>query len=583
MKIIDFFKNKYIINFIFSIFVYILFCYKLDIMFYNIISFFIFVIIYYFFINNDIHFNNRKEKFVILGLATIYSLIMASGDLLNNFKNDININFFDNFLSIKNLFSILAYLIFFGKILCLIFNVCQKHENKIINSNSRKYTIKTIFLFVFIIVICWLPYFLSHFPAILSPDSLSQITLINENFLNISDKHPLIHSIIISIPFNVGKILFNNMNIAVAFVSCFQMLVMAFIYAYVLLFLLKRNVNKIIILMFLLYYALSPLHAFYSITIWKDILFSGVFVLLLTELIKLIENKNVLQFKQFIPFIFISILLIFLRHNAVYMYAILFVSSFLYFKNVRKKIVFVFLIIFMTFVVVKGPIFTIMNVEKSRSVESLAIPIQQVSRMIAKDVKLSSYQAKKINDVIPIDDIKKNYNFVSVDNIKFNKHFNINVLNNNKSQYFKLWLELVIQNPHIAIESYLYSTYGYWYPNVEYWSVYGGIDSNELGIYHEPKSNLFVQKIIYSIKNKNLPLLFCQWSVGLCVFVIILSASIAMLKKDFKSLYFYVPIFGIWLSLMVATPVYAELRYIYCAYTSLPLLLIYPYLNKTKE
>ena len=69
------------------------------------------------------------------------------------------------------------------------------------------------------------------------------------------------------------------------------------------------------------------------------------------------------------------------------------------------------------------------------------------------------------------------------------------------------------------------------------------------------------------------------WSIGLCFWIIALFSFIAVKKaKDIKAIYLYVPVIGIWLTMMIASPVFAEFRYVYGAFTCLPLLIIFPYL-----
>ena len=45
----------------------------------------------------------------------------------------------------------------------------------------------------------------------------------------------------------------------------------------------------------------------------------------------------------------------------------------------------------------------------------------------------------------------------------------------------------------------------------------------------------------------------------------------------------YIPVIGIWLSLLVAAPVFAEYRYMYSFVTTLPLLLLVPKMKIEKK
>ena len=48
-------------------------------------------------------------------------------------------------------------------------------------------------------------------------------------------------------------------------------------------------------------------------------------------------------------------------------------------------------------------------------------------------------------------------------------------------------------------------------------------------------------------------------------------------------IYGFTPLFGLWLSIMAATPVFCELRYIYGLFTCIPLLIITPIILKSKK
>lgn len=45
----------------------------------------------------------------------------------------------------------------------------------------------------------------------------------------------------------------------------------------------------------------------------------------------------------------------------------------------------------------------------------------------------------------------------------------------------------------------------------------------------------------------------------------------------------FTPLFGLWLSIMAATPVFCELRYVYGLFICIPLLIITPIILKSKK
>ena len=151
------------------------------------------------------------------------------------------------------------------------------------------------------------------------------------------------------------------------------------------------------------------------------------------------------------------------------------------------------------------------------------------------------------------------------------------------NDYLKLWINLCYKHPKIAIEAYLTSTLGYWYPGVEYWVTTAEIDDNQIGVHtYSFISNSFREKFSHIISNK-IPLIGFFNCIGFSFWLIFTSMYITIKKKGKRLLYIYVPVLGIWLTLLIAAPVFAEFRYTYSALLCLPVfigLLFSNYHNK---
>lgn len=262
------------------------------------------------------------------------------------------------------------------------------------------------------------------------------------------------------------------------------------------------------------------------------------------------------------------------------MYLLLAILMLIVLRKKRKLFLLSFGLVFSVYFIVQGPVFNYFNVTKSSSAEYIAIPLQQIGRMAYKEVEFSGKEKELIEQVIPINVMKNTYTPYTSDGIKFNKNFNIKEFDKNKNEYFKLWLNLIAKHPSIAIESYLMSTLGYWYPSVNYWSVADYVEVNNYGIAKMPRTDIF-SKILPKLESRNMPFFNIEWSIGLCFWIIWLFVFITMKKRKGCPEYIlvYVPVIGIWLTMLIATPVFSEFRYIYSAYTTLPLLLLVPFVK----
>lgn len=571
-------KSTKILNILMAVITYGSICLLGVLKTYDVVSWFIFLVLVLFFCKTDI--NNKIMKKENIFLSILFSFIIIFGSIVNELKYNAEVSIFRTFFTFRNFIYIVGIFnllyIMFTNVMPKLYSYSIKNEKSIFKSK------KFIFIVCFFtIILCWMPYFLSFYPGNLSPDSISELTTVINNFANAYDHHPIIHILFIAIPYKIVFGITNNMTISVAAVTLTQMIVMASIFSSLIVFLHNRKVKDKILFVILAYYAILPMHGYYSIVMWKDVIFSGLLLLLTMELVKIIEkqNNNKLNFKQLISFIIVSIFCVFFRNNAIYMYFLLVIASFVFFRKYYKIFIPAFVIVFGVYYTIKGPVFEALNITKSSSSEYIGIPLQQIGRMAYKDANFTKKEKETLNKLMPLNKMKKAYDPIISDGIKFNSYYNSDVFDGNKGEYLKLWLGLIKSYPTIALEAYSISTLGYWYPGVSYGSVCYGIIENDYGLKNNPKLGNQVQYFLFDIEKRGVPILNIEWSIGLCFWLILVFAILAIKKVGKKVLYIYVPIFGIWLTMMAASPVYAEFRYVYGAFTCLPLLMLIPYIK----
>ncbi len=570
--------QKLIISIIMGILSYITLVFQDYIDNFNVLLLVVFIIFIIFTYKSDL-FNKEYRRFTFL-LSVFLAIIYLLGMICFNFRYNPTYSVWGEFFSLKSIIYIGGYTsLFYTLLINIIPVIC---EAKVIKKFTFKRKINVFLIASLIIFICWLPYFLIYYPGFFTNDSIAELNMIVNNFSTISDHHTVIHLLFMAIPYNLGMALFNNSVIAASLITITQMVIMSLIFGKFIDFLYKRGVNKYILLIVLLYFAIIPVHAFYSISNWKDIIFSGLVLLLTMELVKLLEKKKI-TFRNSYTFIIVSILTVFFRNNAIYMYIILAFVTLIVFRKQIKIVSIMLLTVFAVYFIIKGPVYNYFDVKMSSSTEYLAIPLQQIGRMAYKWVDFTEEEEKLINKLIPVDTLRESYNPEIVDSIKFNDEYNAEVFEKNKFEYLKLWASLCFKHFDIATEAYLTSTLGYWYPNIDYWTVVTKIDKNNIDLKDSSLLPSSVKNVTNELTAKNIPILNFFWSIGLVIWLIFISFTVAIKRKNIKSLYIFVPVFGIWLTMMVATPVFAEFRYIYSAFTCLPLLLLASYIVKSKS
>ena len=123
-------------------------------------------------------------------------------------------------------------------------------------------------------------------------------------------------------------------------------------------------------------------------------------------------------------------------------------------------------------------------------------------------------------------------------------------------------------------------TRGYWNAGYSYWKWQFGVCDNLLGIKSDDgvgAGNKILHEYLWAFEN--VPILQIFVCIGFYVWLIILSTYITLVKKDYVAFFISVPHLMLVLSLLVATPVFAEFRYAYAIFCSMPFILLVSFSN----
>ena len=453
------------------------------------------------------------------------------------------------------------------------YNFKEERNLQIFSNNKTRFLASWI-----LIILLWIPYFLRFYPGNITPDSMSQI-MQSLGLSNVTNHHPVFHTGFIALAMNMGKLL-GNYNTGVAIYCIMQMSIMSAIFALTVNYMAKKNVNFFIRIVTLLFYALYPVHALYSMTMWKDILFGGMMLLFTINISEIsIDEKEFFSKKKNIILLTINMILIFLfRNNGIYVLILLIPFMSVLIKNYRKKIVISFGVVILAYVIINGPIFKILNIQKGSIREALSIPLQQFAR-VTRDHKntLKKNEKNSINNFLSSENLEKDYYEKISDRVKNN--FNDEYFKYNKWEFIKLWITLGIKYPRTYVESFLCNSYGYWYPEALHWvvskEVYESDNEVEKSICLKQtpiiKNNL-LDKMAQSPIDRKLPVICMIYSIGFNFWVFIVMLGYNIYKKEYKRCLIYLPVLFLWLTCL-ASPVYCEFRYIYSLFTCLPVLI----------
>lgn len=546
----------------------------------NILTGVIFLLSFFLYRNISIRLSSRpfayakNVRITAMALSALFTVFYMAVDYPRYIETLTNV--FYQAVVLSAVFA--GFLICFYKLLLFLFSYSGDLGtlSRILYRPEGEPAVKRISLYCFLFcLICWLPYFLYQYPGIMTPDSINQLEQVL-GLIGYNNHHPFVHTMIFSLFYHIGFALSSDMVTAVSFYTFFQMCFLAFAVSYLIKTLELFRIRPLVIIVITIFYAFVPYHAVFSVTVWKDIPFAAVVLLFSCCIFRMMKRTGL---PELVMFIFSGIMICLLRSNG--WYGFLFCVPFLliYYRK-RAKMMFPAIVgILLAAIVVKYPVMNSMDVKQPDLIESLSIPTQQIAAVLCNDRKLSERQWELIHHVIDTTYIKDLYNPTFADNMKeLVRAGDQEYLAAHKGEYFKLWVELGCRYPADYVQAYIDQTYGYWYPDSFYPVAEGeGISATDLGVSHTP---LIGGPIVVKTKEISLklggmvPIYGLLWSMGVAFYVFLFCVGNAFARKEEKKLICYLPSFALYLTVMVATPVATDFRYVYFMVFSLPFYLM---------
>ena len=564
---------------------------------YNLQSLFsiLLMIISFFIIEKSIKKFDKKYSKLSIVLSIIFSIIYV---ICDSMEKSYTLDIFNRFL----LLNLSGYFIIFYISFIHLFNYIDKYKktpkedrriyigNKEILSESRFSFIVNFSLF-FIINLLFL---LRLYPGNLTYDSFNELSQVLGN-LPLMDNHSILHTGIIAIFVKFG-LLFKSVNLGVFLYLIFQVTIVSLVFSYLLYFLAKQRVPVIFRIITLFILGFHPINIIYSITMWKDILFSLFFVLFTIQLFYMNNDNEIFNKKKnIIIFMITTILLMYLRNNGPYIVVPSFVILYIIYRKKVNRILPVFLSIIAIFFISKITILKCFNIKGVEVQETLSLPSQSIAR-IYKNGNITAKEKKQIESFYS-SEIGKVYNPIISDNTKnlLNKKYYIK----HKKEYRKLNLTLFKKHSKEYLESFISNSYGYYYINTNYPSIMIQ-DTDIEGVIHKPIiGNLtlyllfvFIITVIMIVVLWNLeekvniliplfliPVLFAvskdnaiiQVFLNIGIYVTTCFIMFVYNLKNKRNVSYYIPIIISWMIILLS-PVYSEFRYLYSLFLLAPIL-----------
>lgn len=334
---------------------------------------------------------------------------------------------------------------------------------KIVNIKSQKNNeIRKWEFIIYALIIC-LPLvigILAHFPGITTSDTGSQWIQIQNN--QYSNWHPVMHTLF---ALKLPSLFYNNILSA----TIFQCLIILAILLYFCYFCRKNFLNFYQTLIVLIMVVANPLFICFSVTIWKDITYSWFMFLATLFLIKIVISDGdwLLKNKNKIVFILSILGIMLFRHNGIASVLIMFIWLIIFYPKVRKLSTIMFIGMFAFYFILTGPIYKALNVDNRTGGkgEISGEIMGQISYYYNNGAEFTKKELRLLEDIASLDKWQKFYYPRNFNNLKWNSDNYSGALEENFSEYLKLYFKKSLQYPAMFVKSFLNMTSPVWETN----------------------------------------------------------------------------------------------------------------------
>jgi hypothetical protein len=566
----------------------------------NINYLFLFIFIFNFY--NNIYFKDYKVDIFKVVLAFILSI---SEIIFLSFSNCNSVCcIYSTPIQLYKAFSIfIGYFLLVYAILVRISNfgnIRLKKENKVIEILFDRY----LFLLVGILfLVCWLPYIIGFYPGGGTGDTVDSIfqffhmkeswtiDTINlvDNGVYINKHHSVLFTILLGIFLRVGNF-FVSYNFGYFLYVLFQVILSIMVFSFMFYYMRKTKVNYGIILFSILFICFSPVVIKYSLTAIKDTLsavFTLLYIIFLLQIVrdyKSIFNDN----KRLFILVIVMLLVMMFRNVGIYTVILSFVFLIFLYKDKWKKIIKVFLIPLVIFIVYDSILLPSLGVSDGSIREGMNIPFMQLARVSKyhRD-SFSKEDIKKINKVLDFEEMINYYDINITDEVK--NLYKKDCTFKERKEFFGVWFKYFRKYPTMYISSIINSNYGYFYPIVnDSSSVDIVLDYRLISIKKMKFSsiNSFTAfRLNFNVYNEIKFLspfsLFLNYTFVIDWFLIF-SVIYILKRREIKYLVPLVPLIIIFIS-CINSPINGSMRYVLSLLYSLPIILSIDYYIYTKR
>ncbi len=427
-------------------------------------------------------------------------------------------------------------------------------------------------------LVCYLPYYLTFFPGNCGPDTWESVRMILGE-IPWTNHHPVLFTGLLMVVIKATGFLPLTGSIGVF--SFLQMLSLAAVMAYVTVRIFKLKTPVLCKVFAVGMFAFHPFMGMYSIYLTKDVIFAEIMVILCLKIYDVISVKGETLAK---PSECVKLALLFmgtcmLRNNGLYIAIIMAVIFLVLYKKYWKQILLIFVCVIGLFKIWQGPVFTAIGIEKQSFAEAASVPLQQVGYVLWEGGTFSDEDMVFLEELMPAEKVKEVYQPGYTDPYKFDEDFNDTFLNDNVGAFLNVWWNGCKEHFGSYVKAYLMQTVGYWHYGETNSVCTQGISENTLGVEQvdviQQLTGISLEPVFEKLvlAGRKAPLVCMLGSMAMQMLAVFLLTIQYGRGKKAVMMVWLMPLMLLWITIMIATPAFCLLRYLFPVFLLWPVLI----------
>lgn len=437
------------------------------------------------------------------------------------------------------------------------------------------------------IVLFWGFYYLLYYPGCASTDSNDILKMVlgqpfesnHFRYDELNSHHPLLYTGLVALFVHVGSLL-GGVTFGVGLFTLFQMITLALMCAWALRWLYVSTHSKSLWVMSLVFFACNPLIARYAVTIWKDVPFAGVVLLLCLVVVEIARTRGAVLKKKtwLVAFVLLLAGVVLLRSNG-FLVAVIVVGALILFcrRGEIFRVVCSGVGAVVGIFIAQSLVFTLLGVAPAHFSESVSLPLQQIARSVVEGGEIGEEQSEVIEGVLPLERIEELYLPITPNTLKFAPDFDDAFLESHKVEFLYAWVSSFPANVGSYMRAWYDETNTYWSVTASSWLVVeAGYDLYDRGVNRtesllpslaQSENSPFSGERPTEGVRALVPFLF---NVGCIVWFMLFCVMAQACFRRKASMFFYLPNVVLWATFLVAAPIATEFRYMFSLFLALP-------------